>query len=119
MKSALFSALRWGWIVLAVLVLAATLYFFDGKPNSDADTLLAYGMLTLAFPVSLVVAFLAGLIGWAANEAFGVIVPVTYLTIFVGWLVVFVAGYWQWFVFLPRVLLALRARRAGSQGKSS
>ena len=119
MKSTMFSALRLGWIVLAVLVLAATLYFFDGKPNSDADTLLAYGMLTLAFPVSLVVAFLAGIVGWAAYEAFGFIVPITYLTIFLGWLIVFVAGYWQWFVLLPRALLALRTRRTGWKAKST
>jgi hypothetical protein len=119
MKSAMFSALRLGWIVLAVLVLTATLYFFDGKPNSDADTLLAYGMLILAFPVSLVVAFVAGLVGWAAYEVLGVIVPVTYLTILFGWLIVFVAGYWQWFVLLPRVISTLRARRAGLKARSS
>lgn len=100
------------WTVLCVIVLMATLYFFDGKPNSDADTLLAYGMLVLSFPMGLLVVLLLGAVGHLAYMVFGYVATVSYLSIIFSWSVMFAAGYLQWFVLLPSLLRRLRARDA-------
>ena len=50
---------RWSWSVAALVVLLAAQYFYDGRPNSDADLLLAYGMFALSFPTSVLVGILS------------------------------------------------------------
>ncbi len=108
MISRALGLIRWIWIALSVLVLLAALFFFDGQPNSDADILLVYGMLTLSFPVSLVVAVVYGAVGELAYSTSGFFVTVSYPSIVVTWLVLFVAGYWQWFVAAPWIWRKLR-----------
>jgi hypothetical protein len=92
-----FALIRWIWITLSLLVLLAALFFFDGRPNSDADLLLTYGMLVLSFPISVVAALVYGAVGDLA----GFFVTVSYSSIVITWLILFVAGYWQWFVAAP------------------
>ncbi|MGI8423404.1 MAG: hypothetical protein ACR2NO_04745 [Chloroflexota bacterium] len=101
--------LKWTWITLAVAVLLLTLFFFDGRANSDADTVLAYGMLTLSFPIGLFIALIAGGVGYVAHSAFGYVVPVSYWSIVIGWILFAVGGYWQWFVLAPTLWRKLRA----------
>lgn len=109
-KATLF--LKIAWTVLCALVLLATLYFFDGKPNSDADTLLGYGMLVLSFPIGLLVVLLLGAVGHLAYMAFGYVATVSYLSIILSWSVMFAAGYLQWFVLLPSLWRRFRGRGA-------
>jgi len=102
------------WIALAIAVLLVTLYFFDGKSNSDVDVVLAYGMLILSFPVGLLIALIGGALGSVAFSAYGYVVPVSYVTIVIAWLVFLIGGYVQWFVFLPFLLRKMRKRRSAS-----
>lgn len=103
--------LKWVWIALTIALLLITLYFFDGKPNSDADTLLAYGMLALSFPIGLLIALIVGGVSYMAHVAFGYVVPVSYWSIVIGWSLFSAGGYWQWFVLAPMLLRNLRARQ--------
>ena len=98
--------LLWGGCALVVLVVAGVA--FDGKPNSDADVFLAYGMLFLAFPIGLLVALIAGGIGYVLFTVFGYVVSVSYATIAIGWAIFALAGYWQWFWLLPLLLRKFR-----------
>jgi len=99
------------WITLTVVVLIATLYYYDGKSNSDADVLLALGMLTLSFPISWVVAAASSILGELGSDKFGLLFEVNYSSIFIRWVCLFIAGYWQ-FIAIPRVFRykALRKR---------
>ena len=119
MNKTTFNALRWGWTVLAGLVLLVTVLFYDGRPNSDAEILLAYGMLILAFPMSIAIAVIVGVVNWAIHALFGVVVTASYLTLILGWAVFFAAGYWQWFVLVPRLLRSIRNRRASSPSRAA
>ena len=92
------------WILCAVGVLAVTLARYAPGPGNDIGIFLVYGMLFLAFPVSLVVAGLFALMA-LLEEQFGVALLALIGSNFVGlvvmWLAFFAAGYLQWFVALP------------------
>ena len=119
MKTGLMTILKLTWIALAIGVLLVTLFFFDGKLNSDADILLAYGMLTLSFPIGLLIALIAGGLGHLAYSAFGYVFTVSYASIVVTWLVFCIGGYWQWFVLVPFLWRKLRARQSQSARPSA
>jgi hypothetical protein len=106
------SALKTAWLGCCLLVLVAALYLFDGKPNSDADLVLAYGMLALAMPISIVLAATAALLGQLLHAQSGYVLEVSYASIVVTWLIFSVAGYWQWFMLLPWLVAKVQARRA-------
>ena len=89
------------WIALTTMVLLMTLYYYDGRPNSDADLLLAVGMLILSFPISWLLAGATALLGELAYDRFGFVVETSYSSIIITWLCLFVAGYWQWFKGIP------------------
>ena len=89
------------WVALTLTVLLSTLYYFDGTPNSEADVLLALGMLTLSFPLSWVLAGAAAILGEFASNKFGFVFDVSYSSIIVRWVCLFVVGYWQWFRAVP------------------
>lgn len=112
------ATLKWVYIALCLAALSAVLYFFDGKPNSDAGTLLIYAMLVLSFPISFVFAAVetGGL--WLISEITGRDVPTTYLFLVVTWLGFFAVGYVQWFVLVPKLLEKLRARRSADHHAS-
>ena len=98
------------WVVLTVAVLLVTLYGFDGKPNSDIGIFLAWSMLGLAFPSSLLVALvLSGLS--IASENFFSVIPTSYPMLSLTWACFFAAGYWQWFVFVPWLWRKWKTRR--------
>ncbi len=113
----LFKTSRALWVVLAVLVLVVVLRGFDGRPNSDIEEVLAWTMLPLGFPSSLL--FPAAFAGYAsAREALGQgPVVVTYLSLVVSWAVLFALGFIQWFVLVPALVRRLRARRARPAGE--
>ncbi|MBZ0250454.1 MAG: hypothetical protein K8F93_12440 [Burkholderiales bacterium] len=93
-----WSAVRWLWIALSLLLLIATMFLFDGSANSDADIVLGYGLLVLSFPTGPILAALDGYLGRAIFSAFGLISTTTYATLTITWLIYTVVGYLQWFV---------------------
>jgi len=96
-------ALKWIWVLGAVLVLLITLVVYDGAPNSDADLLLGYGMLTLAFPLGLALAVTLGFLGQIVYAMTGCVLTTSYASIILTWCVFFITGYVQWFVLFPRL----------------
>lgn len=92
------------WCVSALFVLAIVLWFFDGRPNSDVDEVLAIGMLALSFPLGVAVAAIVGAAGRLLASGYGLILSVSYVSIVVTWVVFFAVGYWQWFVGVPWIL---------------
>ena len=106
---------RWLWIACSVAVLLATLYFLDGTPNGDASSLLYFGMLILSVPVSILVSTGSVILARVAFETSGYIVTTTVAWTITMWLLFFIPGYWQWFVFLPRVVARSYTARCGRQ----
>lgn len=111
MPTMLFKFAKAIWITLGVIVLFVTLYRFDGKPNSDIGVFLAWSMLALAFPSSLLVAGAFTGISIAAESFFSTVIPTSYWWIAITWLCFFVVGYLQWFVLLPWLWHKWRAQR--------
>lgn len=108
MKSHLAALGKWLWIVCCIAILLAALYFYDGKPNSDAEVLLAYGMLILSFPFGLLLSTVVGILGYWLYVFFGYVLTTNYWSLFITWLCLFMVGYWQWFRFLPWIIQKVR-----------
>jgi hypothetical protein len=117
-KEMICRALKWLWVLGALLALLASLIAYDGKPNSDADLLLGYAMLTLSFPFGLIAAAAFSLLGQIAYATNGYVFTTSYVSIAVTWLVFFGVGYFQWFVLLPWLWRKWKARRAGGGASS-
>lgn len=113
-KEMIHRALKWLWVLGSLLALVVSLAAYDGKPNSDADLLLGYAMLTLSFPLGLVLAAALSLLGQIAYATTGYVFTTSYASIAVTWLVFFVAGYLQWFVLLPWLWRKWKVRRERS-----
>jgi hypothetical protein len=111
MRNHLFAIAKWSWIACSVAVLLVTLYSYDGKPNSDADVLLAYGMLALSFPLSLLLSAIVGVVGYLAYSMYGYVLQTSYWSIVLTWMCFFIAGYWQWFKLLPWLIRRMRERK--------
>lgn len=110
----LAKALKIVWILCSVTVLIVTLVYYAPGPASDIGILLVYGMLFLAFPISLLVAGLFALLALLQEQS-GIplldLIDSNYLGFFVMWLAFFTAGYAQWFVLLPHLYRRWKARR--------
>jgi hypothetical protein len=104
-------AIKWLWSGCSLAVLFATLYFYDGKPNSDADVLLAYGMLFLSFPTGVLLASVTGLFGYLAYTVYGYTVLTSYWSISITWFFFFAVGYYQWFKLVPWLWRKWKTRR--------
>jgi len=112
---------RWlkiAWVLIAFAILAICLVLHDERPNSDADVLLGYAMLTLSFPIGVALAAGIGLLGRLLFEAMGYVFTTSYASMVIVWLVFFVAGYLQWFVFVPKLLGRRRASRTSANVRS-
>lgn len=103
------------WLALSLMVLAVTLYFFDGKPNSDVAVFLYWAMFILAFPISWVVYLIYAGILYALYELFSWTFPESYGGLFLDWLLFAVAGYLQWFKLLPLLIGKIRNSRQEAQ----
>jgi hypothetical protein len=95
------------WIGAAVFVLFITLYGFDGKPNSDIETLLGWYMLALSFPSGLLVS----LVFVVLYDGLSITVETSYLEVVLVWIGFFALGYLQWFKLLPYLIAKLRGLR--------
>ncbi len=111
MRNRIYVFVKWLWVACSVAVLIATVYLYDGRPNSDVDLLLAYGMLALSFPVSLLLSTVVGVVGYLAYSMYGYVMETSYSSIVVTWTCLFVAGYLQWFKLVPWFIAKWRARR--------
>ncbi len=103
MKPGFGRAVVWIWALFSAAVLLTTLYFFDGKPNSDVETLLVYGMLILAFPLSFAVSATITLILLCLNRATGYVLQTTHLSLTLVWTFYFMVGLIQWKYLLPKL----------------
>ena len=97
------------WIGAAVLVLAITLYAFDGTTNSDIGIFFVWCMLVLSFPSGLLIS----LVHVILYDGFSVIVETTYLSFGLDWVGFLVIGYIQWFVMLPWLWHKCKIKRKG------
>lgn len=98
------------WIAVSVTVLFVTIYFFDGKENSDIGVFLAWSMLALSFPVGIACALFFSGIAYLLYQAAEVTVTTSYWTLSLSWAVLFIAGYWQWFILAPRLVARFRKK---------
>jgi hypothetical protein len=91
---------RVSWLSLTVVALAVALVLFR-VGQEDANTVLAYAMVVLTFPVGFIVGPMVGfLLPWGG------------LGSLIGyWVVSAIVGYLQWFVILPRLIASLRGKR--------
>lgn len=117
----LLKALKVVWILCSVAVLAVTLSRYAPGPANDIGIFLVYGMLLLAFPISLLVAGLFSAMS-LLQEPLGVplldAIGSNYVGFSVMWLAFLVAGYLQWFVLLPWLWRKWKTRRGRSAAPS-
>lgn len=97
------------WAGLAILVLTVSLVRYDGKPNSDIEEFMLYGMLFLSFPSGWIFIGLLGLIYALIGKFLGLNIPTSIPEMILTWTGFFICGYLQWFWLVPR---AFRGRRA-------
>ena len=98
------------WIAISVTVLFVTIYFFDGEENSDIGVFLVWSMLALSFPVGIACALIFSGITYLLYQAAEATVITSYWTLSLFWAVLFIAGYWQWFVLTPRLVAKFRKK---------
>ena len=113
---------RWVWIAHAWVVFGLVfLVDVTTQTNSglEASTVMIYVMLISAFPVSIIaIAVMAGA-AWLVDHSLSALIGDAAAFSKAGetgflmltWLVVVLAGYWQWFMFFPNVVGRIRARR--------
>ena len=94
--------MKWFWLTLYVTahlaVLGYTYAHFDGARNSDIEDFLIYAGGALAFPISIPVAILWGLVLKMLFEATAFEQPVTLIHLLTVWATFCGAGVYQWFV---------------------
>ncbi|MCG7905023.1 MAG: hypothetical protein JAY95_00700 [Candidatus Thiodiazotropha taylori] len=103
------------WIVLSVTVLITTLIYFDAQANSDAETILLWGMLVLSFPISLLCALIISTFNYILFHVMGLVVTTSVVTMVSVWIVYFALGLWQWFSLIPEVIKRNRRENPGKK----
>lgn len=113
----LAKVLKTVWILCALVIFVVAVACYTPDKSSDIGVLFVYGMLILAFPVSLLVAGLFALLALIQDQS-GVplldYIDSTYAGFFVLWLAFFVAGFTQWFILLPWLWRKWKTRRGCS-----
>jgi len=101
----------WVAICLTALIYAHTGY--QGGSDWKMEEGLAFEMMALAFPASILVALGLTLAG-AALRLFGLALPAPSRSeMTVCWLLFVLAGYVQWFVLAPRLVMQWRKGHRG------
>lgn len=100
------------WICAAIAVLTASLYFFDGKPNSDVDVFLTWAMLALSFPIGIACSLIFAGLTYGLYNLAAITISTSYAWILFSWFVFFIAGYWQWFILVPKWSRKFRKKEA-------
>ena len=115
------SVLRWIWVGASIVALVLALIVFDRGENRDIDIVLAWIMMTLSFPISVVCAALYGALFFMLESAFGIQVGSGRAVMAATWLGLFAAGYFQWFYAVPlawQKYRHVRSNRKGSLGSN-
>jgi len=96
------------WIALAI----GLLYFTVLKPNQAEDSFVVFGwgLILLTFPLGWIALVVVGGVHWIAFEVFTVELPGGLVATTITWAIVTLIGYFQWFVWLPRLVRSLRRR---------
>ena len=101
------------WIIACIAVLIITIFRYSPLPKNDVDVFMAWSMLILTFPAGYVCSFLMGLFYEVYYRIFGQLAN-EYISTLVGiWLVLFAAGYWQWFYLLPSLVKRFKKQESG------
>lgn len=100
------------WIGAALFVLFVTLYSYDSKPFSDVWVFLTWLMLTLSFPVGLVVSAMHYIFG----VGFEITIKTSYVSLVLEWAAYFGLGYLQWFKLVPYIIGRLRRLKSTLAG---
>lgn len=98
------------WIVICFIVLFVSFYYFSPEPKNDIGIFLIWSMLVLAFPMGFVVAAVFSLIAFMLADMAGITWGSSYLFIFIVWFGFFAAGYLQWFVLVPKLVLWIKSK---------
>lgn len=107
----MWRVIRWGWILATVVVLVITLRGFDGGRNPDAEVFLAWMMLLLGFPSSIVFSAAFAMTSVLLATRFGTTISTSYGSIVASWIVLTLLGYAQWFILLPKLVRKVRESR--------
>jgi hypothetical protein len=114
MKKVLGVLVRIAWVAICVIALVNAHKGYRGISDWQMEEGLAFEMLVLSFPASLVVAVVLALMG-AILGLFGLALPSSSkVEMTATWFLFVVAGYAQWFILLPR-FLHRRDRRSEPQ----
>lgn len=110
-------ALKVIWIACSIAVLAVTLRHDVVDTPNDIGIFLAYGMLILTFPIGFAVSAIIALLAYLHEQwNFSLnLLDRQYVGFSVMWFAFFVAGYWQWFVLLPRLWRKWKTRVSKSR----
>jgi len=113
---------RWVWtshcLVLLGLLIAMAITA-SRSPGLDMSTVLTYAMLISAFPVSILVMLVVVGLGWLVDHTIPLLLgpavthgrAVEIGIVLLSWLAYALAGYWQWFRFLPSIVRRLGTRQ--------
>ncbi len=97
------TVLRIGWLLACV----ALLVWFFASEASDIHVVFGYGLALLAFPIGVAVLWIWGAFALLLHNAFELDLPRAANGVL--WALVVIAGDWQWFRLLPRLLARRRA----------
>ncbi len=89
------------WVGASVAALVVAMFVFDRSDNRDTDIVLLWVMMTLSFPVSVLCVVFFGALYWMLEATFAIQVGSGRGEMLTTWLVLFGAGYLQWFYAAP------------------
>ena len=99
------------WLFTCVAVLFVSLYYFSPGPKNDIEVFLIWSMIFLTFPIGYVVTAIFTLIAILLVEIADVTLQTSYLLILINWLAFFIAGYLQWFVWVPKLVKWIKNKK--------
>lgn len=115
------SVLRWSWVATSIVALVFAMIVFDRGENRDIDIVLAWVMMTLSFPASVICAMLYGALFFMLESVFAIQVGSGRGEMVATWVGLFAAGFVQWFYLVPylwRKCQRLRLTRKRSLGSN-
>jgi len=89
------------WILSCVTVLT---FSFIKKEISDTDIAFIYLMVFLTFPIGAIVCTIIGFLIKLIYMNFGITIPGGFVHNLIIWMILVIAGYFQWFCFFPRIV---------------
>ena len=94
------------WLALCLLLL---IWYFPNRQVRDADIVTIYASVGLSFPIGCAAAAAAGW-GFVLCEQRLGLVATSGTQVVCAWLLIVIAGYFQWFVLLPYAIRRFKPR---------